>query len=45
MKYNTDVIKIVLNEDYFTNKDVVYDIFTPKKQSSDALEYDEEEAK
>lgn len=39
IKYNSDVIKLVLNEDYFTNKDVLYDIFTPKKETSDFLEY------
>lgn len=39
IKYNSNVIKLVLNEDYFTNKDVVYDIFTPKKETSDFLEY------
>lgn len=40
IKYNSNVIKLVLNEDYFTNKEVVYDIFTPKKETSDFLEYD-----
>ena len=30
IKYNSNVIKIMLNEDYFTNKEERYDIFTPK---------------
>lgn len=41
IKYNSNVIKLVLNEDYFTNKEVVYDIFTPKKEVSEFLEYDD----
>ena len=42
IKYNSNVIKLVLNEDYFTNKEVVYDIFTPKKEVSEFLEYEGE---
>ena len=42
IKYNSNVIKLVLNEDYFTNKDVVYDIFTPKKEVSEFLNYEGE---
>ncbi|MEG0021957.1 MAG: membrane lipoprotein lipid attachment site-containing protein [Bacilli bacterium] len=30
IKYNSNVIKIMLNEDYFTNKEERYDIFMPK---------------
>lgn len=41
IKYNSNVIKLVLNEDYFTNKEVVYDIFTPKKEVSEFLEYED----
>lgn len=41
IKYNSDVIKLVLNEDYFTNKEVIYDIFTPKNKTSDSLEYED----
>lgn len=39
IKYNGNVIKLVLNEDYFTNKESIYDIFTPKEITSDFLEY------
>lgn len=42
IKYNSNVIKLVLNEDYFTNKEVVYDIFTPKKEVSEFLNYEGE---
>lgn len=38
IKYNSNVIKLVLNEDYFINKEVVYDIFTPKKNTSNLLD-------
>lgn len=31
IKFNDDVIKIMLNSDFFTNKEEVYDIFTIKK--------------
>ena len=41
IKYNSNVIKLVLNEDYFTNKEVIYDIFTPKKEVSEFLEYED----
>ena len=40
IKYNSDVIKLMLNEDYFTNQEEKYDIFTPKVESSDFLKYD-----
>lgn len=42
IKYNGNVIKLVLNEDYFTNKETVYDIFTPKEITSDFLEYSDD---
>ncbi|HPF82974.1 MAG TPA: hypothetical protein PLV83_02240 [Bacilli bacterium] len=42
IKYNSNVIKLVLNEDYFTNKDTVYDLFTPKKVTTDFLEYNDD---
>lgn len=42
IKYNSNVIKLVLNEDYFTNKEVMYDIFTPKQETSDFLEYEDD---
>ncbi len=45
--FNSDVIKIMLNEDYFTNKEEKYDIFNkvnPTTENSDSfLEYSEEE--
>ena len=42
IKYNGDVIKLVLNEDYFRNKESVYDIFIPKEVTSDFLEYNDD---
>ena len=40
IKYNADVIKLMLNEDYFTNQEEKYNIFTPKVESSDFLKYE-----
>ena len=42
IKYNGDVIKLVLNEDYFRNKESVHDIFIPKEVTSDFLEYNDD---
>lgn len=32
IKFNPNVIKVMLNEDFLTNKEEKYDIFTPKKE-------------
>lgn len=40
IKYNSNVIKIMLNEDYFTNKEEKYDIFEPKKDVSNTIKID-----
>lgn len=42
IKYNGDVIKLMLNEDYFNKKEEKYDIFTPKVESDNFLKFDEE---
>ena len=42
VKYNSNVIKLMLNDDYFTNKEEKYNIFTPKKESNNFIEYVEE---
>lgn len=43
IKYNSNVIKLMLNDDYFTNPEEKYDIFTPKEENSNFLEYTEED--
>lgn len=42
IKFNNNVIKIMLNDDFLVNKEEKYDIFTSKKQTNDFLEYSEE---
>ncbi len=38
VKFNDNIIKLMLNEDYFTNKEEKYDVFTQKKeQQSDTF--------
>ena len=37
IKFNHNVIKLMLNEDYFTNREEKYDIFSAKKPVSDTL--------
>ena len=39
VKFNNNVIKLMLNETYFTNKEEKYDIFTSKKETTNVLEY------
>ena len=34
IKYNSNVIKLMLDEDYFKNKDEKYDLFEPKVESN-----------
>ncbi len=43
IKYNSNVIKLMLNDDYFTNPEEKYDIFTPKVENSNFLEVSEED--
>ncbi len=43
IKYNSNVIKLMLNDDYFINQDEKYDIFTPKEENSNFLEYNVED--
>jgi len=43
IKYNSNVIKLMLNDDYFTNPEEKYDIFTPKEENSNFLEVNEED--
>lgn len=35
VKFNPNVIKLMLNENYFTNKEETYDVFTSKKSEVD----------
>lgn len=39
IKFNNNVIKLMLNSDFFINKDEIYDIFVSKKESQSVLEY------
>jgi len=45
VKFNNNVIKIMLNEEYFVNKEEKYDIFNSKKQSDTFLKYESDENK
>jgi len=42
VKFNNNVIKLMLNETYFINKEEKYDIFTSKKETKNVLEYESE---
>ncbi len=42
IKFNSNVIKIMLNDDIFINKEEKYDIFAPKTESDNFIEYKEE---
>lgn len=42
VKFNDNIIKIMLNEEYFTNKEEIYDVFTSKTKNTNFLEYTEE---
>ena len=42
IKFNNNVIKLMLNSDFFTNREEVYDIFTSKKETQNFLRYEEE---
>lgn len=43
VKFNNNVIKLMLNEEIFTNREEKYDRFESKKDSGNFLEYVEEE--
>lgn len=43
VKFNNDIIELMLEDDYFTNKEEKYDLFTPKKETESFLQYDDEE--
>lgn len=43
VKFNNNVIKIMLNEEYFVNKEEKYDIFNSKKQNDTFLKYESDE--
>lgn len=40
IKFNKNVIKLMLNDEYFINKEERYDIFTSKVDTTDNLEYE-----
>ena len=42
IKFNNNVVKLMLNDDYFINKEEKYDVFTSKKQNSNSLDYVDE---
>ncbi len=42
VKFNDNVIKLMLNDDYFTNKEETYDEFTSKEENNKFLKYEEE---
>ena len=39
IKFNKNVIKLMLNDEYFVNKEEKYDIFTSKVENTENLEY------
>lgn len=41
IKFNSKVIKIMLNDNYFINKEERYDVFTPKEETMELYNYDE----
>lgn len=45
VKFNHKIIKLMLNKDYFTNKEEKYDTFTTKEQSNYFLEYVDDKEK
>ena len=42
IKFNSKVIKIMLNDNYFINKEERYDLFTPKKETMELYDFEEE---
>lgn len=43
IKFNSNVIKLMLDDNYFTNKEEQYDIFTSQKTTNKFLEYSNDE--
>ena len=43
IKFNTDVIDLMLDDDYFTNKEEKYDIFESKQESTSFIPYVEDD--
>ncbi len=43
IKFNNNVIKLMLNDEYFVNKEEKYDIFTSRVENTDNLKYDTNE--
>ena len=41
IKFNSKVIKIMLNDNYFINKEERYDLFTPKKETMELYDFDQ----
>ncbi len=39
IKFNHNVIKLMLNEDYLTNKEEIYDLFVPRKTITNHIDY------
>lgn len=39
IKFNHNVIKLMLNEDYLTNKEEIYDLFVPRKTIINHIDY------
>lgn len=39
IKFNNNVVKLMLNDDYFINKEEKYDVFESKKQNDNSLDY------
>lgn len=42
IKFNDNIIKLMLDSDFFTNRDEVYDIFNSKKETDRFLKFDNE---
>ena len=41
IKFNSKVIKIMLNDNYFINKEERYDLFTPKKETMELYNFEQ----
>lgn len=42
IKFNHNVIKLMLNEDYFILKEETYDVFTPKVETDNYIRYEDD---
>ncbi len=45
VKFNNNVVKLMLNDDYFINKEENYDVFESKKTNNNSLGYEAKEQK